>query len=169
MHSHLHSDIWKHYMEFCRVYRFSCNQCELWLCQTENFHLSSYNQSICIHMPRFSWSGLTWWLRKIVPHTCRMIFHILLSVALFSLSFSRDILYLKIIKSCSDHCIPFMLCFNFLLFFSLICLSTRITKSCHRVEFSFINSSWINTGINTGNHQNHELVSWETFSSNSCT
>ena len=91
-HSQLHSDISLQalyaVLQGLEVFLQSVWILQVYKCQTENFHLSSCIQSICIHMPRFSWSGLTWWLCKIVPHTCQMIFHILPSVALFSLSFS---------------------------------------------------------------------------------
>lgn len=160
-------------MQFCRVYRFSSNHCEFSRCTGARLRIFTSLLAIGVYAftcqvsagvvspddyARLSLIAVRWYF----------IFCFLL---LFFHSLSHcDILYLKIIKSCSDHCILFMLCFNFLLvFFSLGWLSIRRAKSCHGLEFSFINSSWINTGINTGNHQNHELVSWENFSWNSCT
>lgn len=78
-----------------------------------------------------------------------------------------DIFYLKIIKPVLI--IAFLLFFALIYwFFSLEWFSIRRTKSHQGAESNFINSSWIKTGISIGNHQNHELVSWETLSWNSC-
>lgn len=159
-------------MQFCRVYRFSSNHCEFSRCTGARLRI--FTSLLAIGVYAFTCqvsAGVVspddYARLSLIPVRWYFTFCLLL---LFFHSLSHcDILYLKIIKSCSDHCILFMLCFNFLLLFSLGWLSIRRTKSCHGLEFSFINSSWMNTGINTGNHQNHELVSWKKFSWNSCT
>lgn len=123
----------------------------------ESVHLSSpsFLQREYMHSHaklQLEWSHLMF----MQDHTSFLpdIFHILPSIALFSLSFSEwnFLVYYYKILFWSLHC------FNFLLLVSL-----GWTKSCNGVELSFIESSWIN--INTGNHQNHgELISWEILS-----